>query len=686
MLHPTNETEYRAAIDAIGRPYNTVTGRITFSDDTYIDITDEILSENPVSVSRQCVDDDQLMFGGVFTDTLKLSIVTNTDRYKFFGAKIEINYEIEIAKTVGTSVIYEMESVPLGVFYVADAEKPSDEVNLTAYDSMTLLDKEIGDLQVSGNPWAVFQQVELATGYPLAFEESDLLSFINNDKSVGCSSDNGIKTYRDVVKVVCQMLGCFACDDRTGKLKLKKFSTTPDLVLGNNATYDYPWYEYTPADYECSYIGVSATGTHGSYEKITTNPDAVGLIMRIDDAPAWDYGIEEVNQEKTDAVYSLLYDDDNNRPVFTYTPGGVDMPSDATFECGDMLQFNTQYSDEPYYFIITSIEWNFHNGMALESVGINPFLEGSTPADAESTRMVTQGIAKNKLQFLKITNNTEKEIGDNESEAIISFIFTPTDQTSALFVATIVVDISNVADITDTETEQTEETVEVPVYAYNDQSEVVPLVDANGNPVDHLTATGTNTFTYTYTNSRDGKNKVSIWYVLDEIVQPSPEEPYYAIDELPNGKHIITISYLIQIPVVKRYFFDVYMKSEGGTITIPQWSIQAAMLCQQIDEVQIFDGNIRVNDEEPTGKFSLGGIFEVIGFADTATVATQNALPITATDNLFREGVGYIDSKPFTEGTGQLIPHVLFYSAYLSTENDDTLVTENDIAFETEGM
>lgn len=708
MLHPTNETEYRAAIDAIGRPYNTVTGRITFSDDTYIDITDEILSEDPVSVSRQCVDDDKLMFGGVFTDTLNLSIITDVDRYKFFGAKIEINYEIEIAKTVGTSVIYEMESVPLGVFYVADAEKPSDEVNLTAYDSMTLLDKEIGDLLISGAPWPVFQQVSLACDYPLAFTENDLASFPNYDQAIGCSADNGIKTYRDVVKVICQMMGCFACDDRTGKLKLKKFSTTPDLVLGNNSTGDYPWYEFVPADYECSYIGISVTGMQGSYKKITEDEGAFGLIMTMDDAPAWDYGTAEAQELKTAALYELLYDDEEHKPVLIYTPATCDMPSDATYECGDMLQFNTPYSNEPYYVIITSITWNFHNGMTVESKGSNPFLEGSKPADDESTRMVTQDIAKNKLQFIKVTNNAEKTIGDNQSKAIISIIFTPTAQTSALFVATIVVDISDVPDVENAKTE--EEQVEVPVKAYDSQSQEVQLVDINGNAVDHLTALGTNTFTYK--DIRDGKNKVTIWYVLDEHLLPADEEPYYAIDELPNGKHIITISYLIQIPTVKRYFFDVYMKSEGGTITIPQWSIQAAMLGQEIDEIQRFDGNIRVNDEEPTGTFDIGTVAVTSLTHDTLveTIITDptetpyewlpnqfvliKALLIPdpdgpdypLVDNISSHNINSMSVIPLTEGTGQLIPHILFYSLYISAENDDTLVTEDDIAFETEGM
>ena len=378
MLHPTHETEYRAAIDAIGRPYNTVTGTITFSDATTLTITDDVLSEDPVSISRQCVDGDSLMFGGVFTNLLHLSLVTDVDRYKFFGAKIQLFYEIEIELQDGTDEpTYLMEQVPLGVFYVADADRPGDEVVLTAYDSMTLLDKELGDAQITGSAWDAFNLISTFCQYPLAFTQEDLSQFVNTEFAISGSALDGLKTYRDVVKQLCQLLGCFALDDRTGRLALKKFSTTPDITLGNNETGEYPWYTYVPADYESAFVGVSITSSQQTYQKHAEGAVVAGSMMVMEDAPAWDYGTEEANTEKTNNIYGLLYDDERQQPVFTYTPGSVDMPSDATFECGDMIRFYTQYSDEPYDFIITNIEWKFHNGMDLESVGINPILESS---------------------------------------------------------------------------------------------------------------------------------------------------------------------------------------------------------------------------------------------------------------------------------------------------------------------
>ena len=702
MLHPTHETEYREAIDAIGRPYNTVTGTIYFSDGTELEISDEILSEDPVSISRQCVDGDRVMFGGVFTDVLKLNLITDVDRYKFFGAKIVLTYEIEIAITEGTSVSYEMESVPLGIFYVADAERPSDEINLTAYDSMTLLDKELGTLQISGNAWAVLNQVSQDCDYPLAFTEQDLANFPNYDHSVTCSSDNGIKTYRDVVKTVCQMLGCFALDDREGNLKLKAFSITPDITLGDNETYDYPWYTYVPADYECAYIGISVTSTEGTFTKITETASAVGTILVMEDAPAWDYGLQATSEEKLANLYDLLYDDVNEQPILSYTPGSVDMPADATFECGDMVAFNTQYSDEPYHFIITSIEWKFHNGMDLESVGINPYIEGSTPETEESNRILNHAVASNKLQFINITNNTEIEITSSETEKIATVIFTPTTVTSALFVATILVNISNVADIS----EQTEtETITVPVVPYYNDTETT-VTDINGNPV---TFSGTTTKSYTY--KRSGKCEASLYYVLDGVKVPNDEDPYIAVDSLENGKHIITVSYLFRISQPKRYVLDIYMNANGGTITIGPSGLQAALMGQEIDEVDKWDGNLIINDESPLNLLNLGNIAVANLYQDEFVVNVdpesdyewlpnqiyiQEAIQIPDPEgpdypivehlaNLF--SVDSITVHTLYEADGELIPHIFFYSYLISTENDDILVTEdNAYSLETEGM
>lgn len=708
MYIPEHYQEYQTAIRAAGRPLDLVEGTIIFTDATTMSIDSSVLLSNAISISKQCVDGDSLMFGGVFTSVLKLSLLTDVDRYKFFGAKIQLFYEIEIELQEGTDEpTYQMEQVPLGVFYVADADRPGDEVVLTAYDSMTLLDKELGDAQITGSAWDAFNLISTFCQYPLAFTQEDLSQFVNTDFAISGSALDGLKTYRDVVKQLCQLLGCFALDDRTGRLALKKFSTTPDITLGDNETGEYPWYTYVPADYESAFVGVSITSSQQTYQKHAEGAVVAGSMLVMEDAPAWDYGTEEANTEKTNNIYGLLYDDERQQPVFTYTPGSVDMPSDATFECGDMIRFYTQYSDEPYDFIITSIEWKFHNGMDLESVGINPILESSSTSANAGGRLLSQSVEKSRLQFVTFTNSSEIKLNSiHQTEKIGSCQFRPTTNTTALFIATILVEVSGVPDVEQSETSQETETVEVPVYAYNEQAEVVPLVDANGNPVDHLTATGTNTFTYTYTDKRDGKCEISIFYRFDGTIMPNAEDPYVVIEELANGQHVITVSYPINLECdFQRHNFDIYMTANCGETTevvIPFNTLKATLVGQEIDEIARWDGNIRVDDESPFELVALGNVgvneFYHGDFVISVNpeeydptipnqIYIQDAIVIpTVIEHISLYALGTLGIKPIYEAGGQLIPHVFFYSMYISTENDDTLVTENGIAFETEGM
>lgn len=714
MLHPTNETEYRASISADGRPYNTVTGTITFTDGTTMDITDEVISSNAVSISRQCVDNDSLMFGGVFTNVLKISVYPDEyhqDRYLFFGAKIELTFKIEIEQEEQGEPVYSLEPVPLGIFYVTDAEKPSDVVNLTAYDSMTLLDVPLGSIQLSGSPWEMFSAVSTMTGYPLDFIETDLESFPNYNRGISASEIDGIKTCRDVVKEICQELGCFALDNREGKLKLKKFSKTPDLTLDTG-----DWYSMTPADYKCTYIGVSITSRSGTYTKMDEDhPNRVGLVWTIPDAPAWDYGTESAQEERTSAIYDVVVGNEEEEIAgIEYTPASIEMPSDATFECGDMLKLiprNGDPDDEStwIYTIITSIEWNFHSGMTIESVGINPRIEGSSAAATDTNRLVEQAVERSKIQFLTFTNSADLTIPNPLQEPTDPVLlgecrFRPTALSDSLFVGTVLLQ----ADVTDeTETSTNTETVEVPVYAYNDQSEILQLVDKDGNLVDHLTATGTNTFTYTY--ARDGKCEVTIYYVVDDVIQPVGGDPYYAKATLENGKHIITLSYpLNNLEMGHNYHFEVYMKVTGGTITIADNTLRGTLFGQEIDDISKFDGFIDV-DEDPTGKFTLGEITPILVTHDDIVtniiddpddyqdlpnqLAIIKALQIPdpndpelpiILENISLYNIGYIGVTTIYEGTGEYAPQIYFESVPITTEDSTRFCTEDEVDFFTD--
>ena len=658
------ETAYRTAITTNDRPYDTVEGIVTFVDETIdpLTIDSSIMPTNAIKISQQCIDGEELMFGGVFTGELNIQLFTDVDRYAFFGAKITLEYKIKIGETEEEEPEPIYATVPLGEFTIADADRPKqDLIKITAYDNMTMLDGSIGGNLINGTPWQVFSRIATDTGIELAFEQGWLESnFVNTDYQIEASEEHGIKTYRDVVKMVCQQMACFAYADRYGRLAVREFSTTPDLTLGDNTTGVYPWYTFVPADYISKYIGLSVTSASGTYQSMTSDPTEQGLVMTIEDGPAWDLGSEARLQDQTAEVFTVLHG-------IQYTPSTLDMPSDATFDCGDMIALNVRGGDT-IITLITSFEWQFHKGMKVTSEGANPLI--SENLIDSGNRILNQAIAKSKLQFVHFTNPSEVTITDASLEVPVKIAeaeFTPTGSTDALMVATILVDV-DIDDISITETED----VSVPVKAYKEGDVETTLKDPDGNVVS-LTGVATNTYTY----ERDGKCDISIFYKLDGLRLPNELHPYIAVEEIEGGQHIITVVYpLTGLIEWNRYTFEIYMTTDEGTITIPATSIRASIFGQEIDIVNRFEGVIKVDEN-----FDVYPYFKNIGVLDIDEEGEVTLIFnhfIRVSDDISLYNIDSLEVLPIAEGTGALAPQIYLRSGFHLVSEDGRWFTSED--------
>ena len=582
--------------------------------------------------------------------------MTDLERYAFYGAKIDLTYKIQTGtEVVGTSTVPVYEEVPLGIYTVVDAERPNDRVTLTCYDNMTMLDQELGGTFLTGNAWEMFQAVSANTGMQLDFDETDLESFPNYNYQADASAERGIQTYRDVVKMECQLLGCFAYASRDGKLALKKFSATADGVLTTG-----DWYSLLPSDYTCKYVGISIKSMAGTYTKHTSSALEQGLVMIIEDAPAWDYGSEEAQQAKTDNLFNYL------QLIDEYTPCSIDMPSDPSFDCGDRIELVTR--NGTIYTLITSLEWKFHQGMTIDSEGLNPYLEGSSVLASESNRILTQAIERSKLQFIAFTNPRECVANDQETVKIGECIFNPSSKTDALFVATILVEV-------DVEDETETEDVEVPVKAYfNDQE--TTITDINGNPVS-LTGTAQNTY------YRDGRCELDVFYKLNSLRVPSEEEPYTAIEEIENGRHIITVAYpLTALEPNMRYEFEVYITSKDGRITVPARTLQASIVGQELTDITGFSGLIRI--EDVIDFEALGGL-GIVDISDEGEITLTSVPFISVSDDLLMYNIDTIEGIPLEEGTGVLQPQIFLRGGFdFATEDENYIGSEDGYRFTTE--
>ena len=586
---------FKTAISKADRPYDEVYGTITFADNTTLTITPSIIPENSVNIVRQCIDGEELEFGGVFLSTLEMSLITDKSRYTFFGARVELDYKINVSTTSTPSY----ESVHLGKFTISEADRPDkNTIKFIAYDDMRLLDSNIGANVLQGTAFVILQQISSATGYALDFNSAYVTNnFVNTDIVFQFDKDSGITTYREAVKCVCQLIGGFARDNREGKMELGKFHATVDETLTTSH-----WYSATIADYICNYVALSVTGLKGTFSATSSDPDEVGNLMEIDDAPAWDYGVFATLQKQTNQLFDYLHS-------ISYTPCTLDMPSDPTFDCGDRLELET-ISEDTVETLITSYEWKWHGGMTVESKGINPYLQGDSTKDIKTNRLITRATEDNKIYFWSFTNPEEVSVDDGDTPTVIGRLrFSSSSDTDAMFVDTIQAVVSNVTD-------------------------------------DYCRAT--------------------ITYSLNDIVYD-----YEIIDDLTEGKHIISLNYPITgLEGGSTNEWKVYLETDGGTVTLPAQSMKATIWGQGLRDLDIWYGLLECEDEyEP---LVLG--LDLIGLQDEViSISRQAPISIVASDSVEPLTLG-LQLVELSENMTITREKEVFN---LVTENGDNIATED---------
>lgn len=563
---------YKRAVRANMRQDNLV-GSITFKDGKTQDITTRDIDEGSVSISKKCTDGESLAFGGVFLGELEIGIRTTASRYAFYGAVISLTYQVKLDDG-------SWEDLPLGKYIVTDAEKQNTLVQLVAYDNLQLLDIPYGDTVLGGTPFQILEAISVETGIALGFSNIYIEDWSNASEVIQIDNESGCNTFRDALKIVCQLLGCFAYADRTGNLMLGRFQTENTFEL-----FKRDRYKLTVADYNCQYIALSINSMKGEFVAYSEDTTEFGLTMNIDDAPAWDYGLDEILQKRTDSLFNYL-------KTINYTPSNIEMPGDPSIDCGDRILLHTDDGDVAT--LITEYEWKFHNTMSISSKGINPYIEGSTSGVSSSSRNLQKDIENSKVATYIFKNYYDVEVQDNKTELIADCDLAAYTETNAIFFANIKLSV----EVPDVITEK-EETFNVPIKVIDNTGAETTILDANGKP---LSFSGESKCKHIDTTP--GYTDITITYMYDQ-----KEVEYKPQEHLTNGEHNLALIYPIPNVTTKvLHNWKIFITANGGKVTIPMQGLQAVIFGQGLS----------------SGKADWDGTFDIQEFVDNLPLVSMN--------------------------------------------------------------
>lgn len=541
-MYPVSK-EYQKAISESSRSFFW-TGMITTKAGKKYTFGNKDIVKGSGYISRQCSGSSEIELGSVYAAELGISLFSDIDRYSLEDASITVSFHLKVGDAY--------EEVPMGIFYIAEANRKIKTLELKAYDAMLNLDKNFNKGLSSAFPYDFLSLLSKACHVELAQTKEEIEALTNGTELLGIYQENDIETWRDFLYYLAQALGCFSTIDRDGKLRLIPYGITDNKTVDSRHRFSS-----TFSDFVTRYTAVSSTNKKTDIaEYYSVKPDD-GLTMNLGVNPLLQFGLEEKRKRIINNILSAI-------TVVNYVPFDSDTIGDPALDLGDVIKFTGGHADETKRSAITSIETKINGKQTIKCVGKNPRLASAKSKNDKNIAGLESSMNENKLSIYTYVNALKIGVGA-EKTSIINIEFASGDETNAEFHAEVILDVKSnaVSRKVDAET-----TIEI-----GEENKVISI------PVNW---------------TDDGKTLLKAYYVLDgkEVEQFHPSETWF------SGKHLLNLYYpIIEMKANELHTFEVLIELTNGTATIEPQNAMATISGQGLGAQERWDGRITVDEE-----------------------------------------------------------------------------------------
>lgn len=541
-MYPVSK-EYQKAISESSRSFFW-TGTINTKAGKKYTFGNKDIAKGSGYISRQCSGSSEIELGSVYAAELGISLFSDIDRYSLEDASITVSFHLKVGDAY--------EEVPMGIFYIAEANRKIKTLELKAYDAMLNLDKNFNKGLSSAFPYDFLSLLSKACHVELAQTKEEIEALTNGTELLGIYQENDIETWRDFLYYLAQALGCFSTIDRDGKLRLIPYGITDNKTVDSRHRFSS-----TFSDFVTRYTAVSSTNKRTDIaEYYSVKPDD-GLTMNLGVNPLLQFGLEEKRKRIINNILSAI-------TVVNYVPFDSDTIGDPALDLGDVIKFTGGHADETKRSAITSIETKINGKQTIKCVGKNPRLASAKSKNDKNIAGLESSMNENKLSIYTYVNALKIGAGA-EKTSIINIEFASGDETNAEFHAEIILDVKSnaVSRKVDAET-----TIEI-----GEENKVISI------PV-------------SWTD--DGKTLLKAYYVLDgkEVEQFHPSETWF------SGKHLLNLYYpIIEMKANELHTFEVLIELTNGIATIEPQNAMATISGQGLGAQERWDGRITVDEE-----------------------------------------------------------------------------------------
>lgn len=474
-----------------------------------------------LTYSNRCSDSSDLTLGSVYVGQIEAEFInTNIERGQWNGKKIIVSYGLDVGEEL-------TEFIPCGEFTIASAQWNKQSVKVVAYDAVSLLDKPMTINTTNGNIYELANLACSECGVEFANTLAEIEAMPNGMEIFGLNPENDLKTWRDFMSKLAQLVGGFVTATRDGKIKLVTFANLSQVdTIGADGRLQ----DSTFSDFSTKYIGITMLDRNTGANIDVTNGNHSGVFVDIGDNPLLTYGLEETKERQRKAIANAIKN-------FEFVPFTTSLLTNPAYDLGDLIEFTGGTAGEGSALgCAMSIVWTLHQTIDLEGFGANPNLAQGESRAEKAAAGATATARGEGLTFFTYSNASSIAVSD-EFTRISKITFVNVKETTF-----------------ETWTQ-------------------VQLVTELANSSESMTVT-------------------------TKMLLDGNEITFYPTERInDSGPHLFHILWNELLTETTTHTFEVWLKAEGGTLSIDIDNARTVIKAQGITVSRDWDGFIDVSDQ-----------------------------------------------------------------------------------------
>lgn len=379
---------------------------ITTKEGRSYSISDDELRGGTLKIEKKSVSGSSFDIGECYINNATITIIDKTNKYSdnFNNAEMSIFFGVRNA-SLGLD-----EEIQLGKFII-----PTDttirkiaSIQLVGDSVLSKFDKPTNGVTTSGKPYALVSWCCDVCGVELALTEAEFNALSKNSSYMFyITSESSLKTYRDIVMYVSQIIGGFATDTNDGKLTFKVYKSSNNVFNINNDTIASS--KLGDSSYKLDGLSI-VFNDKTIYAHGDANSD---YLLELESNPLFDKLDEELVLVICNNIWEQLKD-------LTFRSFDFQYNGNPAIECGDILSNDVR----GFSSFITSLSWVYHKKSSV----IGAFLDKRTKTQSQGIKKASKtgsGSSSNELSIIRYINTEAFKLNTLETKVLQEYFNVP---------------------------------------------------------------------------------------------------------------------------------------------------------------------------------------------------------------------------------------------------------------------